>query len=803
MDTSNDKSTNIATTKPKAQAKGKPGRPKGSYNVAGKNKSITKGTHVKTRKKRTTPQKAKEKDPSSPKLQKSKKIEKTPAATTQIETPQKSTVPSSMTPTTNNVTNPYNSATVNHEAIDQDKTLKNSEKPPEKITGIHSLGSFKSVLVNTINTPMTDRLTKSTFLIQKDLCETKSLDDDMTVGKDNFSVTEYPNSIRTTMMYKLPAKSGDITEEDAPFLSIRKMNQMIKALTNKLPCKLGPWKMKDSKTHLKVHDLLSELPEDIDFAETYIYDFNRFLALGKNGYVRLNFFYSDSTSLPEIEQVIAQFKIPRTQFLEKSHSDALVPKTIGTLTGSVEAMARSRDFKDTFIHKFDLSTLGLWWGIPRQGKKSEYNSNKSVLHLEIDQKDFEKRKDIETFFNSSTSGIDHHFFGVPMLLTVPFHYFANDDEKANLDMHSRKQVSLSKAITSTTIHGVGLNNWANGDKTSTLLRELMSVESITKKQIMKTKKATTFLGRLFYAIVPNKDNKSVTFHFTKANASEGRSVARGLPHFIRDHFKLEPAFFCTSMALTEAMEGDWNMATRKFLSAQEKMEVDRLEDMEGEVNAVPIAFISKDHQQALAMDDDEVSVETRLTKGDAAPTPTILINEAPDEQSEMTGSTRESKAKKYADEAVKEVISEYSGTIINMSSDINKKDDRIAQLELMLKNMSSTPARGSAKTPIYMDIDSTDDHTPDPPPADDDSNLSFSDSNSDADDDGQEEKVFEETTQQPTTSTLLVRYEQGEKRKLGLNDELSQDDSRTTRAKMTLQTNNEDKPSSSEGADSL
>ena len=71
------------------------------------------------------------------------------------------------------------------------------------------------------------------------------------------------------------------------------------------------------------------------------------------------------------------------------------------------------------------------------------------------------------------------------------------------------------------------------------------------------------------------------------------------------------------------------------------------------------------------------------------------------------------------------------------------------------------------------------------------------------DDDAQEERVFEETTQQSTTSTLLVRYEQGEKRKLGLNDELSQDDSRTTRAKMTLQTNNEDKPSSSEGADAL
>ena len=45
------------------------------------------------------------------------------------------------------------------------------------------------------------------------------------------------------------------------------------------------------------------------------------------------------------------------------------------------------------------------------------------------------------------------------------------------------------------------------------------------------------------------------------------------------------------------------------------------------------------------MDGDEVSVETRLTKGNAAPTPVILVRGFPDEQSDMTGSTRESKAK--------------------------------------------------------------------------------------------------------------------------------------------------------------
>ena len=123
------------------------------------------------------------------------------------------------------------------------------------------------------------------------------------------------------------------------------------------------------------------------------------------------------------------------------------------------------------------------------------------------------------------------------------------------------------------------------------------------------------------------------------------------------------------------MEGDCNFQTRKFLSAQEK--IDRLDDIEEEVNAVPTPFISKDHQKALVMDDDEVSVETRLTKENAAPTPTITLNNGVDDQSKMTGSTRESKAKRYADEAAKEVINDYSGTILNMSSDLGKKDDRI------------------------------------------------------------------------------------------------------------------------------
>ena len=84
-----------------------------------------------------------------------------------------------------------------------------------------------------------------------------------------------------------------------------------------------------------------------------------------------------------------------------------------------------------------------------------------------------------------------------MLLMKAFNYFADDNLKANLSMHSRKQVSLGKLLTSTVIVGVGLNNWASLEKQSTLLRELMSVQSITEKKIMKGKTTTIFKERLF------------------------------------------------------------------------------------------------------------------------------------------------------------------------------------------------------------------------------------------------------------------------------------------------------------------
>ena len=86
---------------------------------------------------------------------------------------------------------------------------------------------------------------------------------------------------------------------------------------------------------------------------------------------------------------------------------------------------------------------------------------------------------------------------------------------------------------------------------------------------------------------------------------------------------------------------------------EEKITRDRLDEIEDGANTETEIFISKDQQQALVLDTDDISMETRLTKGDAAPPAPIS-----DELSHMIDSTRELNTKAYIDSSVKEVAAQ-------------------------------------------------------------------------------------------------------------------------------------------------
>ena len=80
----------------------------------------------------------------------------------------------------------------------------------------------------------------------------------------------------------------------------------------------------------------------------------------------------------------------------------------------------------------------------------------------------------------------------------------------------------------------------------------MTVESIYEKKITSSKKSK-LKGRLFDAIIPNHKTKKVKCYFSQENVEEARGVARGLLLFIRDFYKLDPNFFCSSNSVSEAL----------------------------------------------------------------------------------------------------------------------------------------------------------------------------------------------------------------------------------------------------------
>ena len=98
--------------------------------------------------------------------------------------------------------------------------------------------------------------------------------------------------------------------------------------------------------------------------------------------------------------------------------------------------------------------------------------------------------------------------------------------------------------------------------------------------------------------------------------------------------------------------------TRHFLTEEEKEEKGKLEEMVDLALANPILFISTDHKKAMAMTDaDANTVETDLRNRAPQPVRTDIEEDA---VSELSNSTRTSKAKLLAAKEVASIQKQYA-----------------------------------------------------------------------------------------------------------------------------------------------
>ena len=164
---------------------------------------------------------------------------------------------------------------------------------------------------------------------------------------------------------------------------------------------------------------------------------------------------------------------------------------------------------------------------------------------------------------------------------------------------------------------------------------------------------------------------------------EARGVARGLPLFMRDFYKLDPCFFCSSESVSEALEETWVGKTRTFLTKDKTDEMIKLDNLDN-LNAIKKQYVSKDHQKLMALEgDEEVSLDIRLTKGNVPPSATP----SPDniDISALTWETRESKAKDYSAEEGKKVAAQYVEIITTLNSKLASNDNKLVAMEKKLE----------------------------------------------------------------------------------------------------------------------
>ena len=165
------------------------------------------------------------------------------------------------------------------------------------------------------------------------------------------------------------------------------------------------------------------------------------------------------------------------------------------------------------------------------------------------------------------------------MTSIPIYSPFQDNEcKYRIDLHGKKQQRIRENIRSCTITSVQVTNWAEGTMQNTVHRQLMTVEIIYEKEVISS--VYKKMGKTVLCYHTNHKTKTVTFYFSRARSDEARGVARGLPLFIRNFYKLDPCFFFSSKTVLEALKGSWSDKNRTLLTKDEAVDMVKLDDLD-------------------------------------------------------------------------------------------------------------------------------------------------------------------------------------------------------------------------------
>jgi hypothetical protein len=525
---------------------------------------------------------------------------------------------------------------------------------------------------------------------------------------DGSTTTNQQRNIHANTRLQLMVTPDESEKKDAAQTILKKVNDVIKTMVNKIPsCRIAPWTMEvDSlETDALIESFLDDADRDTMMAqaEKSLYGFSRHVSPNARGYFRINIFHDDTVTKSEFEEVAKLVQIRKEQSLQVAYSNATAPIQAGFFVGSTESMASSSNVKATFKELFSLGDFGLYWSYPQsQNKNEKFDHTRFAMHLEIDTTDAERLKYITDYF--SPSGQKKTLFGTRLLFAPKFKFDWKPKQKKENDKFIKIHSGVNKTMQEDTLSEVSIHNTIN-DAGVTLHQALMEVDSITKKIVLKDGKESTFYGKLFYAIIPDREDKSCTFYFSPANDIEASSVISALPLFVEGEFKVKATTFFRSELIVQAKNGDYDHAKRLFVSQDQKDQNIYISNLESVAKATVPEYLSDNHRRAFT--NDENASQNTLNTKNTNKNP-LALNTGDDISgiSGSTGKTSKSKVDSAVKTVAKQMTNAHAKIMQEKNTEMEALVEKIAQLQKEANR--STEKKSNSDRRQWLDHDDDD-----------------------------------------------------------------------------------------------
>ena len=467
--------------------------------------------------------------------------------------------------------------------------------------------------------------------------------------------------------------------EPSAMSHLYEIKKLTTSISDQIPLvKFAKWK--DLKATKEGRPKINKMPMSPQDSEEYIDGFHGNINQSK-GYYRLHLLHPKNIATESFKAIFSQLNIPQKRSIQIAPTNILYPSTVGFIKGSTEAMMHSPDLHA--ILKQSKVEFGLEWKYIQTGKNGKFDRNQKAVYVETNAIDAPQIKAYLSVFFADNNPI----FGANLGFQ-PILQYGTNTQLNQVRMYAPTQSKLVASLLDIDLEIANfeeikvISDTDNETSSIFLIEALLNLTSITQKKSIKKGNEFLFNGNIFYSAITNAESNITTFQFFDYNETEAKGILSGLPLFLRDHFNIPEEKlnkYCRSTHIVDAKNGTWDLSTRTFLTKAETMELELFENLQAFTNATTVTiptYIDPDHHRMMmGQTEEETSMNTNL--------------HAQDEGSSLTtntGSTRTSKAQKYADGVRKAMIKE-----MQYQRENNAKE--IERLHQLLKDANISPTR--------------------------------------------------------------------------------------------------------------